>query len=169
MPRTPDYFPGDREEEGILFLSGSSPPSKNGEVRYISGSGFQFCEEGAIKTLGSVYTQRFILNGKPKVVTSLDGAWIAPFSGTISRVTMFRRISGSSGVLTMDVNKNATTIYTTQANRPAISSSAGNNATTSSVPNVTTFMPDDRFEVDIDTIEAGNALDVTLNLTVQFT
>lgn len=53
MPRTPDYFPGDREEEGLLLLSGSESPSKNGEVRYVSGLGFQFYEEGVIKTLSS--------------------------------------------------------------------------------------------------------------------
>lgn len=53
MPRTPDYFPGDREEEGLLFISGTLSPSKNGEVRYVSGSGFQFYEEGVIRTLSS--------------------------------------------------------------------------------------------------------------------
>lgn len=53
MPRTPDFFPGDREEEGLLLLSGSEPPSKNGEMRYISGSGFQFFEEGTVRTLSS--------------------------------------------------------------------------------------------------------------------
>lgn len=52
MPRTPDYFPGDREEEGVLFISGTLSPSKNGEVRYVTGIGFQFYEEGVIRTLG---------------------------------------------------------------------------------------------------------------------
>jgi hypothetical protein len=53
MPRTPDFFPGDREEEGLLFLSGSEYPSKNGEVRYVAGVGFQFYEEGTLRTLSS--------------------------------------------------------------------------------------------------------------------
>lgn len=53
MPRTPDFFPGDREEEGILILSGSESPSKNGEIRYIQGQGFQFYEEGVIRTLSA--------------------------------------------------------------------------------------------------------------------
>jgi len=52
MPRTPDYFPGEREEEAILLLSGSDYPAKNGESTYVSGSGFRFFEEGIVKQLG---------------------------------------------------------------------------------------------------------------------
>lgn len=53
MPRTPDYFPGEREEEALLILSGSDMPAKNGEITYVSGSGFKFFEEGIVKTLSS--------------------------------------------------------------------------------------------------------------------
>lgn len=53
MPRTPDDFPGQRIEDSILFLSGSDYPIENGEVRYVSGSGFKFMEEGVVKTLSS--------------------------------------------------------------------------------------------------------------------
>lgn len=52
MPRTPDQFPGTRNEESILFESGSSFPANATEVLYatgtISGSGFFFNEEGAV-------------------------------------------------------------------------------------------------------------------------
>lgn len=53
MPRTPDYFPGEREEETLLILSGSELPAKNGEITYVSGTGFKFYEEGVVKTLSS--------------------------------------------------------------------------------------------------------------------
>jgi len=53
MPRTPDYFPGEREEESLLLISGSESPAKNGEITYVSGSGFQFYEEGVVRTLSS--------------------------------------------------------------------------------------------------------------------
>jgi len=52
MPRTPDQFPGERIEEGIIFESGSLLPTSIGEVVYatgtISGSGFHFNEQGAV-------------------------------------------------------------------------------------------------------------------------
>lgn len=53
MPRTPDYFPGEREEESILFLSGTDLPTRDGQIVYLSGSGFIFREEGVSKTLSS--------------------------------------------------------------------------------------------------------------------
>lgn len=52
MPRTPDAFPGERNEESILFDSGSLLPQAAGEMLYatgtVSGSGFFFNEEGQI-------------------------------------------------------------------------------------------------------------------------
>ena len=56
MARTPDSFPGQREEEDLLFISTGSLPTQNGEVLYasgtVSGSGFFFMEEGAVRGLG---------------------------------------------------------------------------------------------------------------------
>lgn len=52
MPRTPDAFPGERNEESILFDSGSLLPQFGGEMLYatgtVSGSGFFFNEEGQV-------------------------------------------------------------------------------------------------------------------------
>ena len=49
MPRTPDRFPGEREEEGILLTPVPDSPGVNGEIRYIDGVGFQFFQEGIIR------------------------------------------------------------------------------------------------------------------------
>lgn len=46
MPRTPDRFPGEREDEGILLEVGAVVPAVNGEIRYVTGVGFRFYEEG---------------------------------------------------------------------------------------------------------------------------
>lgn len=51
MPRTPDRFPGEREDEGLLLDESVSGPSTNGEVRYVTGSGWQFQDEGVVKGL----------------------------------------------------------------------------------------------------------------------
>jgi len=47
MGRTPDRFPGTREEEALQFDVDSVHPTQNGEVRYVTGEGFKFYEEGA--------------------------------------------------------------------------------------------------------------------------
>lgn len=51
MPRTPDRFPGEREDEAIILEPGAVTPSQNGELTYVSGQGFKFYEEGVVKTL----------------------------------------------------------------------------------------------------------------------
>ena len=51
MPRTPDRFPGVRRGEGVILDVNSTAPSENGEVRYLTGSGFRFYEEGVEKGL----------------------------------------------------------------------------------------------------------------------
>lgn len=53
MPRTPNSFPGQREDESLLILSGTLTPAKNGEIIYVQSEGFKFYEEGAVKTLPS--------------------------------------------------------------------------------------------------------------------
>lgn len=53
MPRTPDRFPGTREEEAVQFIPGAATPQTDGEVRYVTGTGFQFLDEGVLKRLYS--------------------------------------------------------------------------------------------------------------------
>lgn len=52
MPRTPDRFPGEREEEAIQFEPGATVPAINGEVRYVTSVGFRFYQEGVEVGLG---------------------------------------------------------------------------------------------------------------------
>ena len=37
MPQTPDRFPGEREDEGLILSDEGLEPDKDGEVRYNSG------------------------------------------------------------------------------------------------------------------------------------
>lgn len=39
--------------EQLSVVGTATSPSSNGQIRYVSGSGFKFYEEGAVKTLGS--------------------------------------------------------------------------------------------------------------------
>lgn len=52
MPTTPDRNPGQGlEDDGLVLEPGTVAPSTNGEIRYFSGTGFQFFEEGVTKSL----------------------------------------------------------------------------------------------------------------------
>lgn len=51
MGRTPDRFPGEREEDGVKFDPDVVHPTVDGEVRYVTGLGFRFYEEGTEKGL----------------------------------------------------------------------------------------------------------------------
>jgi hypothetical protein len=64
--------------------------------------------------------------------------------------------------ITIDVNKNGTTVFTTQSNRPKIF--AGQTLVSTSTPNITEFTTGDYITVDIDTI---GSLNPGSDLTVQ--
>ena len=64
--------------------------------------------------------------------------------------------------ITIDVNKNGTTVFTTQSNRPKIY--AGQTVVSTSTPNITTFSAGDYITVDIDTV---GSLNPGSDLTVQ--
>lgn len=84
---------------------------------------------------------------------TIHGAWVA--AGTAP--------AGAS--LIVDVNKNGTTIFTTQANRPTIA--AGSNGGTLATPDVTSLADGDYLTVDIDQIGSGTAgADVTVGVVV---
>jgi hypothetical protein len=52
MPQTPDRHPGNSDEEGTDFETVAGGPTVNGQVRYVSGVGFRFFDEGLSKGLG---------------------------------------------------------------------------------------------------------------------
>lgn len=114
-------------------------------------------------------TFRFVINGKPNVDRTIDGAWIAPRACTIQRITLYRRTAGSSGSTIVDVNKNGTTVYTTQGNRPTVTQAGGNDqidATTDM--DVTAVAQNDRIEVAVDAVEAGNPQDISVIIEVSY-
>lgn len=115
-------------------------------------------------------TIRFQLNGKPTVSTGVDGVWMTPAAGVFRKITLYRRTAGSGGSMIVDVNKEGTTIYTTQGNRPTVTQASGNDqfdATTDF--DVATFGADERIELDIDQVESGNPQDATLEIEVEYT
>jgi hypothetical protein len=77
----------------------------------------------------------------------------SPIPGTITAIKSTCRVAPSS-TYTMDINKNGTTIYTTQANRPQRTAGNGTGLVTHAAPDVTTVAADDLFTVDVDSAGA---------------
>lgn len=83
---------------------------------------------------------------------------------TIASVRASADTAPTGATLIVDVNKNGTTVFTTQGNRPAIAIS-GNTAT--GTPDVTTLAAGDFLSVDVDQVGstvAGSDLTVTIRL-----
>lgn len=98
-----------------------------------------------------------VATGKHRIY--LEGSYVVE---TI-RVAVGTAPTGSS--VLVDVNKGGVSLFTTQANRPAIASSA--NSGTANNPDVTTFAANDYMTVDVDQIGSttpGADLTVTVRL-----
>lgn len=92
--------------------------------------------------------------GEVGVLTVKSGTtrWYAPFSLTITGVTASVGVAPVGSAVEVDVNKNGTTIFTTQGNRPSIA--AGTFFDASGTPDVTamTGPNTDYLTVDIDAV-----------------
>lgn len=87
-----------------------------------------------------------------------------PWAATLLGVTAAVNTAPTGASLICDVNKNGTTIFTTQANRPTIAA-AGTATTTEPTPDVTAIVAGDYLTVDVDQIGstvAGSDLTVMI-------
>ncbi len=121
-----------------------------------------------ITALGTDYKRRtvpLVFTATGAMTTRTGKSFVQMYgSGVIVAVRAYLNTAPTGGTtFKVDVNKNGTTIYGTQANQPTWTASA-NTATVSS-HSVTTFADGDRFSCDIDAIGstvAGSDLTVTL-------
>jgi phage-related tail fiber protein len=165
----------DSVQVGILATDaqhGSRGGGTQHAVATISVAGFMSAAD-KVKIDGvasaSVESMRFVGDGVVALATNLDGAWIAPRACTIKRITLFRRTAGSALSTIVDVNKNGTTVFTTQANRPTIAFGDGANAISAHTDmDVTALAQNDRIEVDVDAKETGSPKDITVIIEVQY-
>jgi hypothetical protein len=82
--------------------------------------------------------------------------YIFPYAVTVVDVAATVNTAPVGATLLFDVNKNGTTIFTTQGNRPSILAAA--NATAANVvPDVTAFAAGDYLTVDVDQVGSGTA------------
>lgn len=117
----------------------------------------------------SMYDELLIPFAKADIlaVETGKGFMKMPWPGLILGVWPYASTAPTGASLIIDVNKNAVTIYTTQANRPTIT--AGNFTITTESTNmeVKTFVKGDRLSVDIDQVGSTVAgADLVVNVRV---
>lgn len=140
----------------------------------IAGSGIGLSATGADAGTGDVTISAV---GPNDITMSFDGTltvfagtkrWYVPANITITavRASVGTAPTGASAIF--DVNKNGTTIFTTQSNRPTIA--AGTQTDLADAIDVTTFSAGDYLTVDIDQIGSGTAgADATVQISWKLT
>lgn len=104
----------------------------------------------------------FLIN-EDLTVESAGNLFIVPFGMTITEIRLAVGVAPTGADLILDINKNGTTLYTTQGNRPTIT--AGNTSATATDPDVTSLAKGDVLTLDIDQVGstvAGSNLAVTI-------
>jgi hypothetical protein len=92
--------------------------------------------------------------------------WIAPFACTVRQVYASVGTAPTGAAILVDVNKNGTTIFTTQSNRPTIAVST--NSDESGTPEVTALAAGDYLTVDIDQVGSTIAgANLVVNIAIQ--
>ncbi|GAA1578631.1 hypothetical protein GCM10009789_35220 [Kribbella sancticallisti] len=99
-----------------------------------------------------------VATGKSRIY--LEGDYV------IETVRAAAHTAPAGAALVVDVNKNGTTIYTNQADRPSIA--VGTNSATGNSPAVTTLAAGDYLTVDVDQIGSATAgADLTVTVRVR--
>lgn len=114
---------------------------------------------------GNIYRGASVMG--PLIVETNAGAPIYfPENATIQKISAYVRTAPTGASLIIDVNKNGTTIFTTQANRPTITS--GSNEDASAIPDVTSVLAGDVLEIDVDQIGSGDpGEDLVITIQIQ--
>jgi hypothetical protein len=77
---------------------------------------------------------RFVQNGTIATGTHVDGAWVAPFAGKITRVRAYARVAGTAGDTTVDVNIGGTSVFAVAGDRPSIANTDPDGTVSSKAP-----------------------------------
>jgi hypothetical protein len=120
---------------------------------------------------GHTLTFSLAAYSKQGAIAVATGAMRLPIDGiyTIVGTRLMVGTAPAGSAILVDVNKNGTTIYTTQANRPTIAAGA-NAGGPGATPDVTTLAAGDYLTVDVDQIGSGTpGSDLTVTIVVSKT
>lgn len=103
--------------------------------------------------LENVSDTYFYIDGALAVGTDII-TWVAPRSGLLQKIKIVLKNKGSSGTTKIDIHKNGTTIFTTQANRPSVAFNDADGIGTG-IPDILTVSENDVFTIQIDEVAVG--------------
>jgi hypothetical protein len=119
-----------------------------------------------LETDGNSIPQTFAFSRTGALTVAVGTArFPVPFACTIVDVRTAVGTAPTGAALLVDVNKNGTTIFTTQGNRPSIA--IGGTSSSAAVPDVTALAAGDLLTVDVDQIGstiAGSDLTVVMRV-----
>lgn len=147
----------------IVRLAGNTTTSK--KFLYQTGNG----SVSAAPAWGAT-PKKFLVWHIPSDIstgTQKSARFYMPFAGTISKARAYLKTAPTGADVLIDLNKNGSTIWSTQANRLTVSAAANTGSQTSF--NTTTFVADDYIDIDIDQVgstEPGEDLTVQLEFEV---
>jgi hypothetical protein len=101
----------------------------------------------------------FFIDGALASGIAMSYSYVVPRNMTISGIFAYVETPGDSGDTIIDVNKNGTTLFTTQANRPSVA--YNDTSSIKAVPDITELLEGDIITIDIDTV-AEAAEDLTI-------
>jgi len=129
-----------------------SPATGTGNVTIGSDNSFNLISTISFAVVGDLTT------GTDKAPTI-----IVPTSFTMIKVKLVVKTAPTGSAIVVDVNKNGTTIFTTQANRPQIAT--GTTYGDSGTPDDTALIENDTLTVDVDNIgSATSGSDLTIEI-----
>lgn len=130
-----------------------------GSTIVVSGGG---SSGGGGSSLGfTTFDVEWVANGPYREDEAVDGGWSVPTACTIQKLRLWRGTAGRSGSTILDINRTPAggtkqSLYSTQANRPTIRYTDGDDFVLDCVlPDVVTLAEDDVITVDTDAKEAG--------------
>lgn len=137
------------------LLEGSATPATLDLGAIADG---QFLRRSGTDVVGHTLERSLVLAvaGDPAASATVSIRLVAPTAGTITAIKSTTRTTPAS-TYTYDINKNGTTIYSTQGNRPTRTNGNGTSTVTHTQPDVLTFAKGDVFTIDLDT--AGTGID----------
>jgi hypothetical protein len=106
--------------------------------------------------MSAIVNSMVVLQGDAVLTAAANkGRIVMPHAGTILEITACTHTAPAGASAILDINKNGTTIFTTQANRPTVA--AGSTTGTVGTPEVVDFADGDVFTVDCDQIGSSTA------------
>ena len=148
------------EGEGIYLNVADNPAAEEISVTISTTTGGYGGSQGEGAVVYSDLT--FRIDGILSPVTDIGG-FVVPYSARIDSVFIRCIDAGSAGTTIVDVNKNGSTIFTNQNNRPTLDYDNPAKRAKSGTPDVVTISEGDLLTIDIDEVaEDASNLDVTI-------